>query len=126
MTKEKKEYSSTYERLIHEDSNFEKDLDKKYQEFVLSELLLAAMEEDHISIRKLAQEAGVSPSLVQDLRSGKRDNLTVKNFSSIVDALGYDIVLEKREKVKKREISKRMILKSPIRRTKHKRTKCDA
>jgi DNA-binding Xre family transcriptional regulator len=96
MTKEKKEYKSTYERLMHEEPSFEKELNKKYREFILSELLLALMEENHISIRKLAQEAGVSASLVQDLKSGKKENLTLKNFSNIVDALGYDIVLTKR------------------------------
>jgi len=98
MDKEKKEFTSTYERLIHEDAEFENDLKKRYREFVLSELLLALMEEDHLSIRKLAKEAGVSPSLIQDLRSGKKDNLTFKSFSNIVEALGYDIVLEKRNK----------------------------
>ncbi|MES2274088.1 MAG: helix-turn-helix transcriptional regulator [Chlamydiota bacterium] len=98
MTKEKKSFASTYERLINEDPEFEKDLEKRYREFVLSELLLAIMEEDHISIRKLAKEAGVSPSLIQDLRTGKKDNLTFRSFSSIVDALGYDIVLEKRQR----------------------------
>jgi|694.fasta_scaffold08479_9 transcriptional regulator with XRE-family HTH domain len=108
MNKEKKAYSSTYERLIHEDSDFEKDLNKKYQDFIFSELLLAAMEEDHISIRKLAKEAGVSPSLVQDLRSGKKSNLTFKNFSNIFDALGYDIILEKRSRGRKKGPSKRM------------------
>lgn len=100
MSKKEKEYSSTYERLIDEDPTFEKDLNKEYHEFILSELFLAIMEEDHISIRKLAKEAGVSPSLIQDLRSGKKDNLTLRNFSSLMDALGYNLVLEKREKVK--------------------------
>ena len=98
MDKEKKDFTSTYERLIHEDPEFEKDLVKRYREFILSELLLAIMEEDHISIRKLAKEAGVSPSLIQDLRSGKKDNLTFRSFSNIVEALGYDIVLEKRQR----------------------------
>lgn len=98
MNKEKKVFKSTYERLIHEDPTFKEDLEKQYKEFIFSELLLAAMEEDHVSIRKLAKEAGVSPSLIQDLRSGKKDNLTLKSFSHIVDALGYDIVLEKRPK----------------------------
>lgn len=98
MDKENKNFASTYERLVHEDAKFENDLKKKYREFVLSELLLAIMEEDHLSIRKLAAEAGVSPSLIQDLRSGKKDNLTFKSFSHIVEALGYDIVLEKRSK----------------------------
>lgn len=69
---EKKEFDSTYERLIHKDPEFKKYLEKQYREFILSEILLAFMEEDHISIRKLAKEACVSPSLIQDLRSGKR------------------------------------------------------
>lgn len=98
MNKEKNAFTSTYERLIHEDAEFESDLKKRYREFVLSELLLAVMEEDHLSIRKLAKEARVSPSLIQDLRSGKKDNLTFKSFSHIVEALGYDVVLEKRNK----------------------------
>lgn len=113
MDKEKK-FSSTYERLIHEDAEFENDLKKKYREFILSELLLAIMEEDHLSIRKLAQEAGVSPSLIQDLRSGKKDNLTFKSFSQIVEALGYDIVLEKRT----RRSQNKKIKMTPQRRTK--------
>ena len=123
MTKEKKEYSSTYERLIHEDSDFEKILNDKYHEFILSELLLAIMQEDHISVRKLAQEAGVSPSLVQDLRSGKKDNLTFKNFSNLVDALGYDIVLERRKK-RKVATPNRVKMKISNRRTGRKNAKC--
>lgn len=98
MNKEKKEFASTYERLIHEDPDFQKDFEKNYKEFILSELLLAVMQEDHLSIRKLAKEAGVSPTLIQDLRSGKKDNLTFRSFSNIVEALGYDIILEKRNK----------------------------
>lgn len=96
MNKKGKKFTATYERLIHEDPDFEKDLNKIYREFILSEMLLAVMEEDHVSIRKLAKEAGVSPSLIQDLRSGKKENLTLRSFSNIVEALGYDIVLEKR------------------------------
>lgn len=98
MSKNKTKISSTYDRLIQEDSKFEEDLNKRYKEFILSELLLAVMEEDHVSIRKLAKEAKVSPSLIQDLRSGKKDNLTLRSFSNIVNALGYDIVLEKRQR----------------------------
>lgn len=97
MSKGKKEVS-TYERLIQEDPAFEKDVEKEYREFILSELLLAVMEEDQVSIRKLAKEAGVSPSLIQDLRTGKKDNLTFRSFSNIMEALGYDIILKKRRK----------------------------
>lgn len=98
MNKKKKEITSTYERLISKDPEFEKDLNKRYRDFILSELLLAIMQEDRISIRKLAREAGVSPSLIQDLRTGKKDNLTFRSFSNIMTALGYDIVLKKRNK----------------------------
>lgn len=105
-----KSFTSTYDRLVHEDPEFEKDLEKRYREFILSEILLAAMEEDRVSVRKLAKEAGVSPSLIQDLRTGKKDNLTFKSFSHIVDALGYDIVLEKRHK--RSHASKRMKISS--------------
>ena len=93
----KRKAKSTYEEFI-KNKKQKKILDKEYREFLISELLLAAMEEDHISIRKLAKEAGVSPSLIQDLRTGKKDNLTFRSFSNIIDALGYDIVLEKRKR----------------------------
>ena len=53
------------------------------------------MEEDHVSVRKLAKAAGISPSIIQDIRSGKKENLTLKSFSNIAAALGYGIVLEK-------------------------------
>ena len=82
--------------MVSEDPSFEKDLQNDYQKFILSELPLAVNAEDHISIRKLAKEAGVSPSHIQDLRSEKKDNLTFRSFSNIVEGLGYDIVLEKR------------------------------
>ena len=124
MSKKTKEYSSTYERLIHEDPDFEKELNIKYKEFLLSELLLALMEEDHISVRKLAEAAGVSPSLVQDLRSGKKDNLTLKNFSSLTDVLGYDIVLEQREKKNKKEFPKRIKFSPNTRRSESENLKC--
>ena len=66
MSKKKKGSASTYERLIKEDPEFEKDLDKRYRDFILSELLLAVMEGDHILIGKLGKEAGGLPS---ELRS---------------------------------------------------------
>lgn len=56
----KKNTKSTYEKFI-ESKHQKKLLDKGYRELLISELLLAAMEEDHISVRKLAAEAEVSP-----------------------------------------------------------------
>jgi transcriptional regulator with XRE-family HTH domain len=78
-----------------------------------------------ILVRQLAQEVGVSPSLVQDLRSGKKDNLTFKNFSNLVGALGYDIVLERKEE-RKIAAPKRVKMKMFNHRNKHKIIKCES
>lgn len=52
----KKKIKSTYEEFI-ENKKQRRLLDKEYREFLISELLLAAMEEDHTSVRKLVAEA---------------------------------------------------------------------
>ncbi len=87
----KKKAKSTYEEFIEDDE--QRDLlDKEYKELLLSELLIAAMEHDHISVRKLASAAGVSPTIIQGLRSGSRANITVDTLSKILDAVGYQII----------------------------------
>jgi DNA-binding Xre family transcriptional regulator len=88
----KKQPKSTYEEFI-ENKKQKKLLDKEYGELLISELLLAAMEEDHISVRKLAVEAGVSPTIIQSLKSGKKTNITIDTLSKILDVIGYQIIL---------------------------------
>lgn len=58
------------------------------------------MAEDKISIRSLAKQAGISPAIIQDIRSGKRDNLTLKTFANLMDVLGYNLILENRARKK--------------------------
>lgn len=88
--KEKKTVRSTYERFI---SNPERKLlfDKEYQELLISELLTTAMKKDDVSVRELAAEAGVSPTIIQELRSGKRKNITLATFNRVINAIGYEI-----------------------------------
>ena len=100
---------STYDELM-QDPEFKKIYKKSYLELVLSELVIAIMPEDNVSIRSLAKQAGISPTIIQDIRSGKKDNLNLKTFSNLIDALGYDIVLEKR-KEKKIALPKRIKIK---------------
>lgn len=85
---------STYEEFI-QDPEQKSLLDSEYQELVLSELFLALMEEDHVSVRRLAKAAGVSPTIIQELRTGKKENLTLKTFLLLINTLGYSLVLEK-------------------------------
>ena len=53
------------------------------------------MEEDDKSVHQLAREAGVSANAIQNIRSGKSEDMRLKNFVGVVSALGYNIVLEK-------------------------------
>lgn len=95
--KTKNKFGSVFQQWI-DDPGFEKELDEEFKEFSLSELLLAIMDEDQKSVRKLAEMAGVSPSSVQDLRSGKAKDVKLKNFLNIIDACGYGIQLVKGER----------------------------
>ena len=72
-----------------------KQFDKEHREFLISEMIIAAMECDHISVRKLAELAGISPTIIQGIRSGKRKNITVKTFSRLLNVLGFSLVIEK-------------------------------
>ena len=80
------------------DPEYKKDYDKELKEFALSELMLALMEDDKKSVRKLAELAGVSSTAIQDLRSGKAKDVKFKNFLSIVEACGFGLELVKGEK----------------------------
>lgn len=95
MTKPKKAVS-TFEREM-KNAKFKKAFDKSYKEFLLSELLIAMMEEDEISVRALAKEVGLSPTIIQKIRSGKQEDLKISNFVSIAHACGYKVILEKND-----------------------------
>lgn len=77
-------------------------LDQEYHDLLLTELLLAAMEEDQLSVRRLASAAGVSPTIIQGVRSGRKTNITVQTLSRILDAIGYEIVLAPKDRISKR------------------------
>ena len=49
-----------------------KKFEEGYKDFALSELIFALMERDEVSVRKLAKVAGVSPAVIQAMRSGAR------------------------------------------------------
>jgi DNA-binding Xre family transcriptional regulator len=93
----KKESESTFDEII---SNPErrKKFYASYKEFVLSELLITLMEEDEKSVRALAKEAGIFPTLVQDIRSGNKQNVTLKTFSNIIKSMGYKLYIKKGRK----------------------------
>lgn len=87
---------STFEREM-KNAKFKKSFEKSYKELLLSELLIAIMENDEKSVRMLAKEVGISPTIIQKIRSGKQHDIKVSNFVSIVHACGYKVILEKND-----------------------------
>lgn len=85
---------STFERMMANKKR-KAAFDKGYEEFLLSELLIEAMEAEKKSVRALAKEAGVSPAVIQDLKSGKKTNVSVKTLLPILHALNYRLAFEK-------------------------------
>lgn len=92
----KSEPQSTYDRFMAKKTPAQKKkFDEGYRDFVLSELLIALMKEDEISVRLLAREAGLSSTLIQGIRSGTKQNITLQSFLKILQALGCSLVVKK-------------------------------
>lgn len=86
-----KKVKSTYEEFMEAKTPKQrKKFEEEYKELALSELILALMERDEISVRKLAKIAGVSPTIVQEMRSGLKKNYSMESFYKILTTLGFD------------------------------------
>ena len=84
-----KKIKTTSEEFIESLSKKERDeFNEEYRELLLSELLSAMMEKDDISVRKLAKMAGLSPTVVQAMRSGTKKDFTLKSFFKILNSIG--------------------------------------
>ena len=84
-----KKIKSTYDEFVESLNPKEKrTFEAERKELLLSELLLATMHEDDISVRKLAALAGVSPTVVQAMRSGAKKDFSMQSFFKILKGLG--------------------------------------
>lgn len=88
--KKNKNGKSTYKKEM-QNPKFRKLFEREYAELLLSELILAMMEDDKATVRKLAKEVGIAPSVLQSVRSGKHSNMTLKNFIKLISALGGEV-----------------------------------
>lgn len=86
-----KKVKSTSDKFIESLNPKElKQFNEGYKNFALSELILALMEHDEISVRKLAKIANVSPTIVQEMRSGFKKNYSMESFYKILKGLGFN------------------------------------
>lgn len=98
MTKKvnKKQALSTHDEFVQSMTPRQrKEYEDGYHNFVLSELLIAIMKNDAVSVRDLAKEAGISPSIIQGIRSGDKQNITTQSFFKILQALGCSLIVQK-------------------------------
>jgi transcriptional regulator with XRE-family HTH domain len=86
---------TTFDKFIKNDPKERERFDREYADFLLSEFVLEKMEEENISIRTLAKKAGVSPTIIQKIRSKDAEKINYRTFSSVLNSLGYKISIEK-------------------------------
>jgi len=86
---------TTFDKFITSNPKRKEKFDKEYNEFLLSEFVLEKMESEHISVRALAQKAGVSPTVIQKIRSKNAERINLRTFTSVLNSLGYRINIEK-------------------------------
>ena len=89
-----KKTNSTVDRWLKKPA-FKKAFDKEYKDFLLSEIVHAIMAEDNKSVRALANELGVSKTVIQNIRSGEQTDMKLSNFLKMIHTYGFNVVLEK-------------------------------
>lgn len=95
-----KKTMTTHEKLMKSLTKEQKEkYDEEYRDLLLSELLLAIMEDDAISVRALAKAAGLSPAVIQGIRSGEKQNITTQSFFKILHALNCSLIVKKNKHV---------------------------
>lgn len=94
-----KKVQSTYDKFVEKLTPKQlQEFEQEYESLVLSELILAAMDEDGITVRKLAEEAGVSPTIIQGAKAGTR-KISAISLLKIFKGLGYDLFAKRNNKI---------------------------
>jgi len=86
---------TTFDKFINSNPKRKAQFDKEYNEFLLSEFVLEKMEKEKISVRSLAKKAGVSPTIIQKIRSKNAQRINFRTFTTVLNTLGYRINIEK-------------------------------
>jgi DNA-binding Xre family transcriptional regulator len=91
---EEKTMTSTFDEFIS-DPKRKEEFDKEYNEFLLSEFVLEKKKKKKISVRTLAKRAGVSPTIIQKIRSKGAERINFRTFTTVLNTLGYKISIER-------------------------------
>ncbi|MDR0302617.1 MAG: XRE family transcriptional regulator [Treponema sp.] len=86
---------TTFDKFINSNPKRKAQFEKEYNEFLLSEFVLEKMESEHLSVRTLAKKAGVSPTIIQKIRSKNASRINFRTFTNVLHSLGYKINFER-------------------------------
>ena len=86
---------TTFDQLINGNPKRKEKFEKEYNDFLLSEFVLEKMESENISVRALAQRAGVSPTVIQKIRNKNAERINFRTFTNVLHTLGYRVSIEK-------------------------------
>ena len=86
---------TTFEKFFEENPEQKDIYNKEYNDFLLSDFMIEQMEAQHLSVRELAKQADVSPTVIQKLRTKDALKVNLTTFTSVLHCLGYQIKLEK-------------------------------
>ncbi len=86
---------TTFDKYINNDPKEREKFDREYTDFLFSEFVLEKMEQENLSVRALAKKAGVSPTIIQKIRSKDAKKINYSTFSRVLHSLGYKINIEK-------------------------------
>lgn len=86
---------TTFDKYITNIPEEKAKFEKEYADFLLSEFVLEKMEQENLTIRALAKKAGVSPTVIQKIRSNNAERINYRTFTNVLNSLGYKISIEK-------------------------------
>ena len=86
---------TTFDKFITNNPGEREKFEREYSDFLLSEFVLEKMEQEHLSVRAFAKKVGVSPTIIQKIRSKNAEKINYRTFSSVLNSLGYKIRIEK-------------------------------
>jgi len=86
---------TTFDKLINSNPKRKEKFEKEYNDFLLSEFILEKMEQEQVSVRTLAKKAGVSPTVIQKIRTKNAERINFRTFTNVLHSLGYKLNIER-------------------------------
>lgn len=82
------EFLSTYDQLMKDPKRRHK-FEEEYRQLIFAEILIPILEKSEMPVRTLAKAASVSPTIIQEIKSGEKEGISYQAFLAILEALGY-------------------------------------